>query len=449
MPFRRPRGMAVVGAAGCAVTALAVAAVAVAQTTPANPPAAAAAPAAPPRDEPPPIDHATLRRALEGKAAGKQAADVVDKVRKWFGAEALKNGTAVKAEGLEAAWAVEAEGAKAVTAQSIDGFYRQKLERIGDSWVWAAVATVSDGSAFRFSYNVDDRRIGGGQAEFFTIPADGLAQPGVPRGKVIPQKKWKSKIFAGTERDWWIYVPAQYRASKPAAVMVFQDGGNHYVKQVPIYFDNLIHKGDMPVTVGVFINPGVFADGKRNRSFEYDTLSDQYARFIIEEILPEVEKTAKLRKDPESRAIGGLSSGAICAFTVAWERPDQFRKVLSWIGSYTNIAAGASLREGGHNYAALIRKVPRKPIRVFLQDGEQDLDGEAGSWTIANRQIERSFAYASWDYRMVWGRGFHSPKHGYSILGESLRWLWRDHKNPPPSAPTPAPAPARTASTAP
>ncbi len=223
-------------------------------------------------------------------------------------------------------------------------------------------------------------------------------------------------------------MPAQYKPAKPAAVMVFQDGGSQYVKVVPTVFDNLIAKGDMPVTVGVFINPGVFTDGRRNRSFEYDTLSDQYARFILEEILPEVEKTAKLRKDPESRAIGGLSSGAICAFTVAWERPEQFRKVLSWIGSFTNLADGPTHREGGHNYPALIRRLPKKPIRVFMQDGTNDQEQVAGSWPLANLEMERALTFAGWDFRIVWGRGFHSPKHGIAILPEALRWLWRDHK---------------------
>ena len=170
----------------------------------------------------------------------------------------------------------------------------------------------------------------------------------------------------------------------------------------------------------------MFADGRRNRAFEYDTLSDNYARFLLEEILPEVEKTVKLRKDPESRAIAGMSSGGICAFTVAWERPDQFRKVLSWVGSFINIAAGDSQRDGGHNYPALIRRTPRKPIRVFLQDGEQDLEQEAGSWTLANQEMERALTWAGWDLRMVWGRGFHSPHHGIAILPDSLRWLWRD-----------------------
>jgi enterochelin esterase family protein len=379
----------------------------------------------PPAEAPPPLDAAATRAALAGHPSAEAAEKLAGKLRQWFGAEPIKAGAVAKAEGLEVVWAIEVEGAKAVTAQSVDNFFRQKLEPVGGTGVWAAVSTLSDGTAFRFSYNVDGRQLGGGQVEAFTIPAELLPQAGVPRGRVLPQKRWKSRIFPDTERDWWIYLPAQYRASHPAALMVFQDGASHYLKPIPTVFDNLIHRGDMPVTAAVFINPGVFADGRRNRSLEYDPLTDQYARFLLEEILPEVEKTVKLRKDPESRAIAGMSSGAICAFTVAWERPDQFRRVLSWVGSYTNIAEGATHREGGHNYQALIRRLPKKPIRIFLQDGEQDLDAEAGSWTLANKQMERSLAYAGWDYRMVWGRGFHSTKHGYAVLPEALRWLWR------------------------
>jgi enterochelin esterase-like enzyme len=382
-----------------------------------------------PPEEPPPIDHAGLKRALAAKPTGEEAAKLADKVRRWFGADGIKSGTA-KSEGQEQAFAIEAPGAKEVVAQSVDGNPpRQKLEPIGDTGVWAAVSTLSDGTAARYFYSVDGRRIGLYNVEAYTPHPDSLPQPGVPRGKVIQQKKLQSKVFPGTTRDWWIYVPAQYKPSKPAAVMVFQDGGVHYVKPVPVIFDNLIHKGEMPVTVGVFINPGVFADGRRNRSFEYDTLSGDYARFVIDEILPEVEKTVKLRKDPESRAIAGLSSGAICAFTVAWERPDQFRKVLSWIGTYTNIAAGSTMREGGHNYQALIRRTPRKPIRIFLQDGEQDLQEEAGGWWLANQTMEGSLRWAGWDFRAQWGHGFHSPRHGLAIMPDSLRWLWRDWKS--------------------
>ena len=152
-------------------------------------------------------------------------------------------------------------------------------------------------------------------------------------------------------------MPAQYRPESPAAVMVFQDGAGPK-DYVPTVFDNLIAKKDMPVTVGIFIQPGIRADGGANRSFEYDTLSDQYARFLLEEILPEVEKTVKLRHDAASRAISGASSGGICAFTVAWERPNEFSKVLSWIGSFTNIASGPTVRAGGHNYEAMVRKTP-------------------------------------------------------------------------------------------
>jgi len=381
-----------------------------------------------PPEEPPPLDYVTLRKALASKPTGAEADKLADKVRRWFGADALKNGNA-KMEGQDLAWAIEAPGAKEVSAQPVDGLPRQKLEPIGETGVWAAVSTLPDGTAARYFYSVDGRRIGLFNVEAYTPHPDSLPQPGVPRGKVIQQKKFQSKVFPGTTRDWWIYVPAQYKASKPAAVMIFQDGGVHYVKPVPIIFDNLIHKGDMPVTVGVFINPGVFADGRRNRSFEYDTLSGDYARFIIDEILPEVEKTVKLRKDPESRAIAGLSSGAICAFTVAWERPEQFRKVLSWIGTYTNIAAGPTQREGGHNYQALIRRTPRKPIRIFLQDGEQDLQEEAGGWWLANQTMEGSLRWAGWDFRAQWGHGFHTPRHGTAIMPDSLRWLWRDWKS--------------------
>ena len=233
----------------------------------------------------------------------------------------------------------------------------------------------------------------------------------------------------GTTRDWWVYVPAQYKDGEPACVMVFQDGGGSK-NYVPTVFDNLIAKKEMPVTVAIFIEPGTPANGKPrgNRSFEYDTLSDQYARFLLEEILPEVEKTVKLRHDGDSRAIAGSSSGGICSWTVAWERPNEFRKVLSWVGSFTNIASGKSGRAGGHNYEAMIRKTEKKPIRVFLQDGSNDLDNNNGNWPLANQQMAKALAFKGYDYTFAYGQGFHSGKHGQAILPDSLRWLWRDYK---------------------
>jgi enterochelin esterase-like enzyme len=257
----------------------------------------------------------------------------------------------------------------------------------------------------------------------------------VPRGTVT-KSQWKGQIFAGTVRDYWVYVPKQYDPAKPAAMMVFQDG-HAYVNEtgefrVPIVFDNLIQKGEMPVTIGIFINPGHKADKPpddawkaNDRSFEYDTLTDQYARFLLEEILPEVGKQYKLTPDASGRAIGGISSGGICAFTVAWQRPDSFSKVLSHVGSFTNI-------RGGHVYPALVRKTKGspKPIRVFLQDGSNDLDNEFGNWPLANQEMAAALKFANYDYRFVFGSGGHNGKHGGAILPDSLRWLWRDSKTP-------------------
>jgi len=267
-------------------------------------------------------------------------------------------------------------------------------------------------------------------AEDYKIDPDSLPQEGVPRGEVT-QQQWESKIFPGTVRDCWVYVPKQYDAAKPAGVMVFQDGGS-YVKtngdfRTPIVFDNLIHKKEMPVTIGIFINPGKVPPAepdqkpRDNRSFEYDSLGDQYARFVLEEILPEVGRKYNLTKDPEGRAICGISSGGICAWTAAWERPDAFRKVLSHVGSFTNI-------RGGHVYPALIRKTEKKPIRIFLQDGANDLDNLHGNWPLANQEMAAALKFANYDYKFEFGAGAHNGKHGGAILPESLKWLWRDYQ---------------------
>jgi len=256
-----------------------------------------------------------------------------------------------------------------------------------------------------------------------------MAHQGLPQGTVT-QHQWTSKVFPNTVRDYWVYVPAQYDPAKPACVMIFQDGGS-YVKldgqfRVPIVFDNLIAKKEMPVTIGIFVHPGQILSSEtgkppiQNRSFEYDTLSDQYARFLLEEILPEISKTYNLATDSGSRAIGGISSGGICAWTVAWQRPDAFSKVLSHVGSFTNI-------RGGHVYPALIRKTPPKPIRVFLQDGTNDLDNEHGNWPLANQEMAAALKFARYDYKFVFGDGAHNGKHGGAILPDSLRWLWRDY----------------------
>jgi enterochelin esterase-like enzyme len=264
--------------------------------------------------------------------------------------------------------------------------------------------------------------------ENYAVHPDTQPQPGVPKGTVAKQPEWKSQIFPNTTRDWWIYVPAQYKADgPPAAVMVFQDGSGYINNpvHVPIVFDNLIQRGDMPVTVAVFVNPGNDSTKPRgqtsNRSFEYDTLSDQYVRFLLEEILPAVEKnaTVKLRTDPAHRAIGGRSSGGICSWTAAWEKPDQFGKVWSAIGSFTNI-------RGGDRYPGMIRKTPKKDIRICFQDGDHDLDNEHGNWWLGNQQMLMALKFKGYDYQFIPGPGGHSSKQEAAVLPDALKWLWRE-----------------------
>ncbi len=267
---------------------------------------------------------------------------------------------------------------------------------------------------------------------------DSSRHEGVPQGKVT-ERVWKdSKVFPGTIRRWWTYVPAQYDKSKPAALMVFQDGHAYIYEdgdfRAPVVFDNLIHSGEMPVTIGVFVDPGHkkaelpakpgWEPKPENRSFEYDTLSGDYAKFLIDEILHAVRKDYNITDDPDGHAIGGISSGGICAFTVAWQRPDQFRKVLSHVGSFTNI-------RGGDAYPGMIRKgSDKQPLRVFLQDGENDLDNEHGNWPLANKQMAAALKFRGYDYRFEYGKGAHNGNHGGAILPDSLRWLWRDYKLP-------------------
>jgi enterochelin esterase-like enzyme len=266
-------------------------------------------------------------------------------------------------------------------------------------------------------------------ADDYQLGPDSQPKTGVPPGTVEKFTFNTSKVFPGTTRDYWIYVPAQYHASRPACLMVFQDGGGmvnpNGQYRVPVVFDNLIHQKEMPVTIGLFINPGNFLAAeptqkpRSNRSFEYDSLGDSYARFLIEEMIPEVQQKYRLTDDPAGWGICGNSSGGICAFTVAWERPDKFRKVVSHIGSFTNI-------RGGYVYPSLIRKTEKKPIRVFLQDGENDLDNLHGNWPLANKDLAAALKFKDWDYQFVMGDGGHNGKHGGSIFPDTMRWLWRD-----------------------
>lgn len=264
--------------------------------------------------------------------------------------------------------------------------------------------------------------------EPYKLGPDSTAQDGVPRGDVTGYHWKNEQFYPGTERDYWLYVPKQYDGTQPACLTVFQDAEAYLGPEanVPVVFDNLIHVGDMPVTIGLFVSPGdkgpgtPLYGGSDNRSIEYDSLGDQYARFLTEELLPEIEKRYAITNDPAGRAICGLSSGGICAFTVAWERPHAFSKVVSHCGSFVDV-------RGGHNYPPLIRKTEARPIRVFLQTGKNDLDIVFGNWPLANRQVAAALAYRQYDHRFVFGDGGHTLKHGGAIFPDTMRWLWRDY----------------------
>lgn len=255
------------------------------------------------------------------------------------------------------------------------------------------------------------------------------AQDTPPKGEVTKYTFDKSKIFPGTTRDFWVYVPKQYDPAKPACLYVNQDGVQY---KAPEVFDQLIHKGEMPITIGVFVMhgrvkaPSDAALDRFNRSYEYDGLGDNYARFLIEELLPEVEKlkasdgrAIRLSHDGNDAMIAGSSSGAICAFTAAWERPDRFRRVFSAIGTYVGL-------RGGNVYPTLVRKVEPKPLRIFLQDGSADLNIYGGDWWMANQELERSLKFAGYEVNHVWGDGGHNGKHATEIFADAMRWLWKD-----------------------
>jgi gluconolactonase len=258
-----------------------------------------------------------------------------------------------------------------------------------------------------------------------------IEQFNVPKGEILKFNFDNSKIFPGTSREITVYIPAQYSPDKPACVYVNQDGVQW---KAPTVFDNLIHKKEMPITIGVFVMHGRVKAAKPdealdrfNRSFEFDGLGDAYVRFILDEILPEVEKqkTADgrkiiLSKNGNDRAIGGASSGAVCAFTAAWERPEAFSKVFSAIGTYVGL-------RGADHYPTLIRKYEPKPIRVYLQDGSNDLNIYGGDWWMANQMMERALIYAGYAVKSVWGEGGHNGKHGTAVFPNAMRWLWKNY----------------------
>ena len=280
---------------------------------------------------------------------------------------------------------------------------------------------------------------------FYRLGPDSLEQDGVPKGEIRGPFTLPSAAYPGTRHTYWVYVPAQYTPAEPASLMIFNDGqafknptGNIRAHNV---LDNLIYRREIPVMLAVFINPGRtpeqpeptpqnWGDRDTNRPTEYNTLDDRYARVIVDELLPALDKEFSISNDPERHGIGGASSGAIAAFTVAWERPNEFRKVLSMIGSFTNL-------RGGHAYSDIVRKTDRKPLRVYLQDGRNDNRGrgrdettpydETRDWFLQNVKLMQALTEKGYDLNYTWGIGRHGQKQAGAIMPDMMRWLWRDH----------------------
>jgi enterochelin esterase-like enzyme len=278
--------------------------------------------------------------------------------------------------------------------------------------------------------------------DLYQLGPDSMSQPNVPHGTLVGPLTLSSTVYPNTTRSYWIYVPAQYDPKTPASLMVFFDGhafigpGGSY--RAPNVFDNLIYRREMPVTIGVFINPGNtpeqqpssdqnWGDSINNRGIEYNALDDTYTKLVANELLPAVEKDYNISPNPDDHAIGGASSGAICAFTVAWHRPDLFHKVVSMIGSFTNI-------RGGDAYPDMIMKAKPKPLRVFLQDGVNDNRGMRNGvydprwdWHAQNIKMLAALTSKHYDVNYVWGIGTHSGSQGGAILPDMMRWIWRDY----------------------
>ncbi len=350
-------------------------------------------------------------------------------LRDTLGEKDLKEGTAVLGEGVEFVWAIDSEKEPHLQINNTPPFHVYKT---GNLWFYQGQLKAY--TSHRFNWVIDAKTFGG-KNNLAAFGPESYPQPGVRQGKIHGPFEHASKLYPGMKTSFWFYVPAQNDGT-PAPVMVWQDGQNYAAHDKPAKLlhvvDNLIAQKRIPAMVSVFIAPGKEGD-RAMRSVLYDTVTDKYSRYVLEEILPEVEKTVKLRKDGYSRAIAGESSGAVCAFTAAWFKPNEFARVLSRIGTYTSIqwkpnpnGLGSQL-DGGNIYPFAVRKQEKRNIRIWLSDGAEDLENAHGSWPLQNIQMANSLKMKEYDFAFRWSLGTHSTAHGNAELPEALSWLWRDY----------------------
>jgi len=369
-----------------------------------------------------------------------------------FDAKDLKEGTAWAGHGPDFFFATKSDSQPSLV---IDDAAGTPMQRIAGSDLWYGIARIDPvGTLHAFHYLVSGAPFGGR----LDLPAFGplsYLQPGVPSGTLSPKIIHTSKIYDGMKSEYWIYVPAQYDPKVPAALMVFQDGGGYTDRNgnnpTLTVIDNLIAQKKIPVMICVFINPGDITDSPGTptynfvkaysdqwhrtlkdsmRSTLYDTVSDRYARFLRDEVLAEVAAKYNIRKDAYSHAITGLSSGGICSFNAAWQMPDQFSRVISWIGSFTAIQwkERPEIPNGGQDYPEKVLHETHRNMRVWLQDGSEDLELEKyGSWALANIRLANALKMKGYDFHFNFGKGTHNSGQGATEFPEEMVWLWRDY----------------------
>ncbi len=383
--------------------------------------------------------------------AKSNPAGLRDAITATFDAKNLKDGTAWAGRGPDFFFATEAAAQPSLVIDDASGLPMQHLT---GSDLWYAAARIEQlGKLHSFHYLINGAKFGGR----LDLPAFGplsYLQPGVPSGKLSAKIIHTSKIYDGMKSEYWIYVPAQYDPKVPAALMVFQDGGGYTNRDgnnpTLNVIDNLIAQKKIPVMIAVFINPGDISDSPGTptynfvkaysdkwqrdlkdsmRSTLYDTVSDRYVRFLRDEVLADVAAKYNLRKDAYSRAITGLSSGGICSFNAAWQMPDQFSRVISWIGSFTGIQwkEDPANPDGGQDYPEKVLREPKRNIRIWLQDGSEDLEIRYGSWPMANLRLANALKLQNYDFHFSRGKGTHNSGQGAAEFPEEMVWLWRDY----------------------
>lgn len=375
---------------------------------------------------------AEIKTPTEFEKALKKVADVPMRpaLIRYLASKGYDKGIQPQIEERKVVLGIRVPGANEVEMKLVPNGPSRMMTSIGDG-VFGDVIECQYGDAYAVEYYVNGKKVGDYRNfEVYDYPAEMKANPSVAKGEVREMPKQTSKIYPDTQSEWWVYKSAKPEPEGGYALIVFQDGQWAKNYAVPC-LDNMVAKGDIPPCVALFIKPSENISTKQSiRMRQYDYLTDEYVRFVLEEYEPVAASTLglKISQDPMKRSIAGLSSGGICAFTAAWERPEKFGLVMSWIGSFTNIASRESKREGGHNYPALIRKTDAKPIRVFLQDGDQDLDNEHGNWFLSNQQMMMSLKFKKYDYMWVPGHGYHSDAQGRSVMPNALRFLFGTSK---------------------